>query len=655
MASRFSGRDYSTLRSEIIEFLRTRFPNEWDYTNLSDPAVIFAESLARIGDQLHFTIDEIRRECDIATAQRASSIYSYALREGYRLMLPRGASGIANINAKQSDSFAHLKINKFDEVKVKNSDSKLYARNSIDADLQTQPTEDDYKRLSDEDLETRSRALMARTQRLSLVLGERLEFKFSYYDINRDFTVDLPEAFIDRDLISLRRKRNNADEVEMQYVTDVISAGFVGNIYSLTPKFVGGSTSLSIEFPSNYKDVFNETDTFTFTYIKILDDTLLDDVEIDLSDYLSPIAGYETLPDGKDRKIQMSDLSINLGNGIKGYTGYEDPRFTRENYKRFLQDYSALLTKDDYVNYVKSLSMGKCKVFDISDTYNGTITDGKIIPPRVVYVMTDLKYPQREDLFYRLQSRSSRSDCIAIVPFGKDPYMIVVKADCFLLGVSAASVATSIKSAIISYFSDETEERIPTTSMINYIAHSTSQNIASVNSCVLSDTLFGKPTSDFSDVLNLTSKDTLRLFECLSSLDINSGKDIILPSEKDNLRKYIVDDTMVPNPCLKYYIKTFNRMPDQFPVLSNGYDKDSPDYHEYNTYDEIIETQRIYGQYDRIDLDVANDKIFRLTDKFITVGEEHVSIPEIAQNYKMSHYMQPCLSRVVVLINPVTY
>ena len=80
MSSRFKGRDYATLRKEILDFLKQRLPQEWDSTNLGDPVVIFAESLARVGDQLHFTIDELRRECDIATAQRASSVYSYAMR-----------------------------------------------------------------------------------------------------------------------------------------------------------------------------------------------------------------------------------------------------------------------------------------------------------------------------------------------------------------------------------------------------------------------------------------------------------------------------------------------------------------------------------------------------------------------------------------------
>ena len=146
MASRFLGRDYSTLREEIIQFLRTRLPQDWDYTNLADPVVIYAETLARIGDQLHYTIDEIRRECDISTAQRASSIYSYALREGYNLMLPNSSFGTLTITANEdfeTGGKVQLQINKFDEIKVKSTGDVLYATKSINSILQ-EPLDNEY-------------------------------------------------------------------------------------------------------------------------------------------------------------------------------------------------------------------------------------------------------------------------------------------------------------------------------------------------------------------------------------------------------------------------------------------------------------------------------------------------------------------------------
>ena len=132
MASRFKGRDYGALREEIIDFLRQRLPKDWDYNNSADPVVIYAESLARMGDSLHFTIDELRRECDMATANRASSIYSYASREGYKFFLPRGSRGTIYVNSsKDMDDKLTLNINKFDEIKCGETDDRLYAVNYV--------------------------------------------------------------------------------------------------------------------------------------------------------------------------------------------------------------------------------------------------------------------------------------------------------------------------------------------------------------------------------------------------------------------------------------------------------------------------------------------------------------------------------------------
>lgn len=615
MASRFNGRDYSTLRSELINFLKSRFPSDWDYTNLSDPAVIIAESLARIGDQLHFTIDELRRECDISTAQRTSSIYSYALREGYNLMLPKGSSGMITLNSSNSDRHIKLEINKFDEIGVKNSNLKLFAGNSINADLQPIPSAEDYEKAASEvnNLETEMQYLLSRTQRLQVVLGEKYTFHFSYYDINTNFTVDLPEAFIDRDLFELTVKKiNNSEDTPMRYVKDVIAAGFAGNIYSLTPKFIGGQTSLSIEFPSNYKDIFNETDTFSFTYISISNESLSSDTKLDLlsGKYIKPSLGYELDSEGRAVTINEDDFIVNMGNGVKGYTSYENPKFTRENYKRFIQDYSALLTKDDYLNYVKASTMSKCKVFDISDNYNGNVSSFTI-PERTIYIITDTPYTQRESLFYSLQERSSRSDCIAIVPFGKDPYIIVLKAECFLLGTSASAVSTSIKSALINYFNDPLEDRIPQSSMINYIAHSASKTIGTVQSYTVRDTKFGRQTSDFDNVLNLTNNEVDEFYNKIkdpSSEGLGYGGEVV-----------------------------YKRVIDDFPVLTNVSNIDT----KYTTYESILQnTQRIYGVYDSISVDYKDRDI--ITDD-----------GSIDEFYKAHHYMQPTLSKVVVLIKAI--
>lgn len=535
MASRFQGRDYSTLRAEIIEFLRQRLPNDWDYTNLADPVVIFAESLARVGDQLHFTIDELRRECDIATANRASSVYSYAMREGYKMMLPKGSSGTITINSVDAQSnMLHLAINKFDPIPVVTTGDVLYAANSINADLQRIPSNDyvDYiSNINPDDPDYNKKYISyieyannmyRQTQRLNVVLGTKNTFNFSYGDINNDSTVTLPDPLIDRNLIRLMV--NDGKSTEWQYVDDIIGSGFTGNIYTLTTKFIGGAVVLCIEFATNYRDLFSATTTFTFEYISITNHTLENTVDnnaaIDLSSYINVNPAYEN-----DENIQENgpQYVVNLGSGIKGYTEYEDPNVTRENYKKFIQDYSALLTKDDFANYIKAITATYCKVYDHSDNYkDNVLPDGTSLMERVIYILTEALYDERESLWHDLIERASRSDCIVFVPYGKDPFTIVIKAECFLLGTSVSDIATKIKAQLMTYYSGNIGTTVPTLSMIDYLVHRASDKVVRVSSVTVRDSAFGFINTDFNDVSTLSNDDIDKLFVSIQNNDIKT-------------------------------------------------------------------------------------------------------------------------------------
>lgn len=537
MTSRFQGRDYSTLRSEIIEFLRQRLPRDWDYTNLADPVVIFAESLARVGDQLHFTIDELRRECDIATANRSSSVYSYASREGYKMMLPRGASGTITINSSDAQSnMLHLKINKFDEIPVATTGETLYAANDIDADLQKIPSSSYIDDISNVDSSSSAyksyveyvNNMYKQTQRLKVVLGTKAEYKFSYGDINNDATVTLPDPMIDRNLIQLLVKTpdmpDSSNGTEWKYVDDIIGAGFVGNIYTLTTKFIGGAIVLSIEFATNYRDLFPTGTAFTFNYIRInnsrIDNTDENNAAIDLSDYITPVSGYENDDNIRENGIQYV---VDLGSGIKGYTEYEDPNITRMNYKKFVQSYSALLTKDDFANYIKTITSTYCNVYDHSDNYkDNVLPEGTSLMERVIYILTEALYDERESLWRDLTERTSRSDCVVLMPYGKDPYTIVVKADCFLLGTSVSDIATKIKSALLSYYTDDLGAKFPSRSMIDHIVHGASNKVVYAYSATVRDSEFGSINADFNDVSTLSNDDVDKLFASIKANDITS-------------------------------------------------------------------------------------------------------------------------------------
>jgi hypothetical protein len=599
MASRFVGRDYTSLRQEIIDFLRDRLPQTWDYTNLADPVVIFAESLARVGDQLHYTIDELRRECDMATARRASSIYSYATREGYKLMLPRGSFGtlLVNSDASQSDRI-EININKFDEITTTNGDNLVVAEDVHGA--LCSPVDQEYiDSLNKEGESIVNYAsyvsnIMSRTKRIPVVLGRKEEFNFSYGDINSDSTVDLPNILIDRSLLSLVRNSTVDGEVQLLYVDDIIGSGFNPKSFTITPKFINGAITLTIEFPTNYKDLFKPSDRFTFTYVSIID-SIIEDTDdnansIDLSNYITPSEGHESDPELSAGVKYI----ISLENGIKGYTEYEDPNTTRENYKKYLQDYSSLLTKDDYANYIKANKTQHCQVFDHSDMYR----ENKLPPntnliPRTVYIITDSDYDGRSELWNDLIERSSRSDCIVLSPYGKNPYTIVVKAECYLLGTSVSSITTQIKTALLKYYGDDYSSNIPDESMINYVVHKASDKVIRMDSCIMYDSTFGNIDKTFKDISTLSNSDVDSLYNAITSVSLSDTS----PTGYDKSASELFNTSS--STYKKYMLGTYNYITSNYnkPVSFEYFieHQDEEPYSEYEDYNDYM--TQLYGYY----------------------------------------------------------
>lgn len=661
MASRFLGRDYSTLREEIIQFLRTRLPQDWDYTNLADPVVIYAETLARIGDQLHYTIDEIRRECDISTAQRASSIYSYALREGYNLMLPNSSFGTLTITANEdfeTGGKVQLQINKFDEIKVKSTGDVLYAAKSIDSILQ-EPLDNEYVETirnyinesnfndqeSHNDLENNrdiysryASTIYNRSVHLPVVLGKKADFQFTYKDINQDSTVTLPDAMIDRRLFRLicHRSNEHTDE-ELRYVVDVISTGYSEKSYSLTPKFIGNSLVLNIEFPTDYSILFNSSDTFTFEYIQVMNNVIEPTDEntesVDLSNYITKAVAAD------DLDIKTS-YKVDLGNGIKGYRDYEDPVVTREQYKKYLHDYSALLTKDNYSTYIKSAYSSYCTVFDHGDNYKDILPYGTQLMPRVIYISTDDNFSARKQMWEDLKERSSRSDCIVMVPYGKDPYTIVVKADCYLLGVSASEVATKIQSELINYYGSTIGERKPEISVINYLVHKASDHVIRMESCLVRDTTFGTIDTTFANTATLTNDEIDHLYAALEDGDNNLNYSYMVDRVDSDGNKYT--DTVYPlrgeftdTDGTVYYYNKYPKFdydekyrnesksdnynyPKIYHLISyNNDDPDSSNEDPITSYDTLVQYQDNYGELDRKEFDLKDENLFKINSDYI--------------------------------------
>ena len=468
----------------------------------------------------------------------------------------------------------------------------------------------------------------------------------------------------------------------MTYVDDIIASGFDGDLYTLTPKFIGGAITLNVEFPTDYKSMFTKNATFEFTYIKVQNSVVNDDSvgEFDLSEYIVPASEGDTEYDSSTY-IEINGqgtggVILDLNGGIKGYREYEDSTTTRENYKNFVQDYSALLTKNDYANYCKIATNSFCKVYDHSDNYKENVLPPRTeLLPRIVYILTDAKYSERKRLWHDLTERSSRSDVIMLMPYGKDPYTIIVKAECFLMGTSISAISTQIKSELLQYYSGDIGEKIPETSMINYLVHKASDKVVRMDSLIVRDSTFGELdengkyviNQDFADVGKLSNDDVESLFLAIksgsTSLNVNNKPYRLTGFDSDG------------NVYLKYPVVTYKPFPDAFPEIYID-DAEQPT----SDYDVIVTYQSVYGHFDKVYYDIKDSDIFNktrsdivalnedttfpdisigpgefITDSFIAGNPSNANhyIKEISASYKKHHYMVPVLNRVVVLIKSI--
>ena len=337
-----------------------------------------------------------------------------------------------------------------------------------------------------------------------------------------------------------------------------------------------------------------------------------------------------------------------------------------------------MLTKADYENYVRATTSLHCKVFDHHDNYKDppVLPLGTQLLERTIYVLTDAPYKVRENMWNDLRERSSRSDCIIPTPFGKDPYTIVVKAECYLLGTSVATVATKIKSALLKYYAESIGEKIPDKSMIDYIVHRASDAVLRLDSLIVRDSTYGTIDSTFNDVGTLSNTDIDNLFDAINSGDIGFHIDVkhdgAEPGEEfgETERHYYLLGMREEDDTTKYYNKYplvinsvdgtngYAKFPDKFPDI---YYVNGDTETKIEDYIELVNHQVVYGELDSEKWDYVDSDIcaYTLTGSPYTPPEEigpegQLAEVEIDPYYELHHYMVPVLNNVVVLIKAVT-
>jgi hypothetical protein len=82
---KYLGKDFASLRSNLIDFARIYFPNSYNDFNEASPGMLFIEMAAYVGDVLNYYIDNAVRENLLLHAKQRKNIYEIAESLGYKV------------------------------------------------------------------------------------------------------------------------------------------------------------------------------------------------------------------------------------------------------------------------------------------------------------------------------------------------------------------------------------------------------------------------------------------------------------------------------------------------------------------------------------------------------------------------------------------
>ena len=153
----YVGKDFSTLKQNLVDFTKTYFPDTYSDFNEASPGMVFIEQAAAIGDVLSFYQDTQLKESMLAYASERKNVVSLAQSMGYKpkvtspavttmtvyQLVPSIGTGVNNT----PDSSYYLKIKDGMEItSTTNSSITFRTVDSIDFENETDREIDVYER-----------------------------------------------------------------------------------------------------------------------------------------------------------------------------------------------------------------------------------------------------------------------------------------------------------------------------------------------------------------------------------------------------------------------------------------------------------------------------------------------------------------------------
>ena len=96
----YIGRDFSSIRQNLIEFAKSYYPTAYNDFNESSPGMMFIEMASYVGDMLSYYVDNQYRETLLHSAEEKKNIFKIAQSFGYKPRLSSPASAICDMSVE---------------------------------------------------------------------------------------------------------------------------------------------------------------------------------------------------------------------------------------------------------------------------------------------------------------------------------------------------------------------------------------------------------------------------------------------------------------------------------------------------------------------------------------------------------------------------
>ena len=96
----YLGRDFTSLRQNLVEFAKSYFPNTYNDFNEASPGMMFIEMAAYVGDVLNYYVDNQFRESLLHAAEEKKNIFKIAQSYGYIPKLSHPSTAVCDFSVK---------------------------------------------------------------------------------------------------------------------------------------------------------------------------------------------------------------------------------------------------------------------------------------------------------------------------------------------------------------------------------------------------------------------------------------------------------------------------------------------------------------------------------------------------------------------------